>query len=391
MKIIFKSKNNISNEDNKNIIKQKDINKTKNLSTEEEYNLKFDQSVNDKNKFDENIIFKLKRKILIYKIFSIFLISIIIIFINYSINYIYYNLLQNKQNNKANILINDENSNKTKNDNDIIPKEKNSSIFDIVYNDIIFNNYISGDFFSKLSNNKTIFYVKTDYLDKQAWKVTKNYIALISHNSDYGIDSFKFNKFLKCGKFKYWFAENPIINEPRLFTLPIGLKYKGMYNYPRFNLMMEEKKKNIKPTKLLLLSFSIRTNKGKRQQCVDSFINKAYVTNNAVKSLNNYIGDVKEYDRKFFNIMLDHLFIACPEGNGVDTFRFWETLYMGRYPVVLHNRVNDAFSDLPVLILNKWEDFEKEYLIFLERIKNKKFNYKKLTQEYWIERINNLE
>jgi len=391
MKIIFKSKNNISNEDNKNIIKQKDINKTKNLSTEEEYNLKFDQSVNDKNKFDENIIFKLKRKILIYKIFSIFLISIIIIFINYSINYIYYNLLQNKQNNKANILINDENSNKTKNDNDIIPKEKNSSIFDIVYNDIIFNNYISGDFFSKLSNNKTIFYVKTDYLDKQAWKVTKNYIALISHNSDYGIDSFKFNKFLKCGKFKYWFAENPIINEPRLFTLPIGLKYKGMYNYPRFNLMMEEKKKNIKPTKLLLLSFSIRTNKGKRQQCVDSFINKAYVTNNAVKSLNNYIGDVKEYDRKFFNIMLDHLFIACPEGNGVDTFRFWETLYMGRYPVVLHNRVNDAFSDLPVLILNKWEDFENEYLMFLERIKNKKFSYKKLTQEYWIDRINNLE
>ena len=82
--------------------------------------------------------------------------------------------------------------------------------------------------------------------------------------------------------------------------------------------------------------------------------------------------------------MLDHLFIACPEGNGIDTHRFWETLYMGRYPVVLHNRVNDAFSDLPVLILNKWEDFEKEYLMFLERIKNKKYSYKKLTQEYFI-------
>ena len=29
--------------------------------------------------------------------------------------------------------------------------------------------------------------------------------------------------------------------------------------------------------------------------------------------------------------------------------------------------------------------------MFLERIKNKKFTYKKLTQEYWIDRINNLE
>ena len=273
-----------------------------------------------------------------------------------------YNLSQ-KQNNKTNFLSIDKNNNKIK--NDIIPKEKNSisSIFDIVYNDIIFKNYISGDFFSKLSNNKTIFYVKTDYLDNQAWTVVKNYTVLISHNSDYTIDSSKFNKFLQCGKYKYWFAQNTIINKPRLFTLPIGLMNKEWHKYPRFNLMMEEKKKNIKPTKLLLLSFSIKNNKRKRKQCVDSFINKTYITNNVVYKVKNFIGDVKEYDRKFFNIMLDHLFIACPEGNGIDTHRFWETLYMGRYPVVLHNRVNDAFSDLPVLILNKWEDFEKEYLI----------------------------
>lgn len=261
----------------------------------------------------------------------------------------------------------------------------------MVYNDIIFNNYINGDFFSKLSNNKTIYYVNTNFLNNQAWRVTKNYTVLITHNSDYKIDSSKFKKFLQCGKYKYWFAQNPFISEPRLFTLPIGLMNKKWHKYSRFNLMMEEKKKNIKPTKLLLLSFSIRSNKVKRRKCVDSFINKTYATINVAYKLKRIIDDQKENDRMFFNIMLDHLFIACPEGNGIDTHRFWETLYMGRYPVVLHNRVNDAFSDLPALILNKWEDFEKEYLIFLERIKNKKFSYKKLTQEYWINRINNLE
>jgi len=379
---MLECKNNISNEDNKNINKQKDLNNIKYISIEEEFNLKSDQSINNTNNFNKNIILKLKKKNLNYKIFSIFLINIIMILIIILLIIVYNNIY------KSRIY---ENNNKAK--NDIIPKKKisESSIFDIVYNDIIFNNYISGDFFSKLSNNKTIFYVKTDYLDKLAWRVTKNYTVLITHNSDYEIDSFKFKKFLHIRKFKYWFAQNPIINEPRLFTLPIGLMNKKWHKYPRFKLMMEEKKKNIKPTKLLLLSFSIRNNKNKRQQCLDSFINKTYATNNAVKKVKYFIGDVKEKDRKFFNVMLDHLFIACPEGNGIDTHRFWETLYMGRYPVVLHNRVNDAFSDLPVLILNKWEDFEKEYLIFLERIKNKKFNYKKLTQEYWIERINNLE
>ena len=359
-------KNNISIENNKNIIKQKDINSIKNLSTEEQFNLKFEQLVNNTNNFNKNIILKLKKKNMNYKKLSIFLISIIMILLIILSIILYsniYNLLQNKQNNKTNILIIDENE-----------KNSNSSIFDIVYNDIIFNNYISGDFFSKLSNNKTIFYVKTDYLDNQAWRVTKNYTVLITHNSDGKIDSFKFKKFLQCGKFKYWFAQNPIINEPRLFTLPIGLMNKEWHKYPRFNLMMD-----------------IKNNKNKRQQCADSFINKTYITNSVVYKVKNFIGDVKEYDRIFFNIMLDHLFIACPEGNGIDTHRFWETLYMGRYPVVLHNRVNDAFSDLPVLILNKWEDFENEYLTFLERIKNNKFSYRKLTQEYWIDRINNLE
>lgn len=386
---MYESKNVIYIEDNKNIIKQKEINNTKYLSTEEDFNLKLEQSVVNTNDFNKNIIFKLKKKNSNYKILSIFLISIIMLLLIILSIILYskiYNLLQDKRYNKTNILIID----KT---NDIITKEKNSnsSIFDIVYNDIIFNNYISGDFFSKLSNNKSMLYVKTDYLDNQAWIVTKNYTVLITHNSDFKIDYPKFNKFLQCGKFKYWFAQNPIINEPRLFTLPIGLMNKIWHKYPRFNLMMEEKKKNIKPTKLLLLSFSIKNNEEKRQQCADSFINKSYATNNAVNIVKNFIGDVKEYDRKFFNIMLDHLFIACPEGNGIDTHRFWETLYMGRYPVVLHNRVNDAFSDLPVLILNKWEDFENEYLMFLERIKYKKFSYKKLTQEYWIDRINNLE
>ena len=373
---------NISIKDNKNIINRKNINNIKYFSTEEEFNLKLEQSVQNSNNLNKNIILKLKKQNLNYKILSIFLISIIMFLLIILSIFLYnniYNLLLNKQNNQTK--------------NDIILKEKNSnsSIFDIIYNDIIFSNYISGDFFSKLSNNKTILYIKTDYLDNQAWTVTKNYTVLITHNSDYKIDSSKFNKFLKCGKFKYWFAQNPIINEPRLFTLPIGLMNKEWHKYPRFDLMMEEKKKNIKPNKLLLLNFSIKNNEAKRQQCVDSFINKKYVTNNVVYQVKNFIGNVKKYDRKFFNIMLDHLFIACPEGNGIDTHRFWETLYMGRYPVVLHNRVNDAFSDLPVLILNKWEDFEKEYLIFLERIKNKKFSYKKLSQEYWIDRINNLE
>ena len=60
---------------------------------------------------------------------------------------------------------------------------------------------------------------------------------------------------------------------------------------------------------------------------------------------------------------MEHKFILCPEGNGIDTHRFWETLCLGRIPVVLHNPVNDYFSSLPVVVLDKWEDFDPDCYI----------------------------
>ena len=63
------SKIKISIEDNKNIIKQKDINNAKYLSTEEEFNLKLEQSVNNTNNLNKNIILKLQKKNLIIKYF----------------------------------------------------------------------------------------------------------------------------------------------------------------------------------------------------------------------------------------------------------------------------------------------------------------------------------
>ena len=49
--------------------------------------------------------------------------------------------------------------------------------------------------------------------------------------------------------------------------------------------MMEESKKNIKPTKLLFASFSINSNKEKRMECIESFKDKTYLTNKVTNQL----------------------------------------------------------------------------------------------------------
>jgi hypothetical protein len=52
-----------------------------------------------------------------------------------------------------------------------------------------------------------------------------------------------------------------------------------------------------------------------------------------------------------------HDMVLCPEGNGFDTHRFWETLYMGGVPVVVKNPyLNPLFQTFPCIILDAWED-----------------------------------
>ena len=79
------------------------------------------------------------------------------------------------------------------------------------------------------------------------------------------------------------------------------------------------------------------------------------------------------------------MFALAPVGNGIDTHRFWEILWLGRVPVTLHNPVVDSFPGLPALILDKWEDFERESERFLAG--DREYDYGCMTFRYWREKI----
>jgi len=80
-------------------------------------------------------------------------------------------------------------------------------------------------------------------------------------------------------------------------------------------------------------------------------------------------------------------FVICPIGNGLDTHRVWETLYMGGIPIVeSHPMLNYLLYDLPVLILDDWNQLGN--ISELERkfyeIKNLKWDFRKLDVNHWI-------
>ena len=82
-------------------------------------------------------------------------------------------------------------------------------------------------------------------------------------------------------------------------------------------------------------------------------------------------------------------FVLCPPGAGVDTHRLWESLYLNCIPIVERSTINKLYDDLPILVVNNWNDITENYLnIKYKEIENNKlnkiYNMEKITLKYWL-------
>jgi|LauGreDrversion4_2_1035121.scaffolds.fasta_scaffold12789_5 hypothetical protein len=92
--------------------------------------------------------------------------------------------------------------------------------------------------------------------------------------------------------------------------------------------------------------------------------------------------------KEFLKEIRNHEFVLCPRGNGVDTHRLWETLYMGSIPIVKNDIAHSGWQDLPILFINNWNEITEERLIEeKKRIESTTWNFEKLRVSYWIDRI----
>lgn len=83
-------------------------------------------------------------------------------------------------------------------------------------------------------------------------------------------------------------------------------------------------------------------------------------------------------------------FVVCPQGNGPDTHRLWETLYMGGTPVVLSSKyMNHLVENLPVIVLKSWRQLADIKLMEenWHKLNEREFNYENLNVNYWINKF----
>ena len=193
-------------------------------------------------------------------------------------------------------------------------------------------------------NNYNNIFVKTDILNN-FYNKFENIIdnkIIVTHNSDIQIDV-SYSKNLNI--LSKQLSQNCLFNHPKLIPLPIGIENRQWLNHQIFHNV--RKRTDIKKTKDFYFYFSFSTHYS-RTDCYNSLKDK--LTWNEKRDKENYFIELKK-----------HKYAICPRGNGIDTHRLWECLYLDVIPIViLSDFVN--INNLPIIILNNWNEFDKDHI-----------------------------
>jgi hypothetical protein len=195
-----------------------------------------------------------------------------------------------------------------------------------------------------------------------------------------------------------WFAQNTQIQRhEKIIQLPIGLDYHTISNNPNFmwrsdgegHLPKDQEdilinlRQQMKPfyerTPIIYVNFTQVNDKfGQRKQSLEQIPKELlYVNQSFTKRTENWK-----------NIM-QSAFVLSPFGMGMDCHRTWEALCLGAIPIVKAPNFQQMFDDLPVLIVNEWNEITCELLDkTIKEFKTRDFKYEKLTLQYWVKMIN---
>mmetsp|Transcript_39126 Transcript_39126/g.112962 ORF Transcript_39126/g.112962 Transcript_39126/m.112962 type:complete len:480 (+) Transcript_39126:42-1481(+) len=105
--------------------------------------------------------------------------------------------------------------------------------------------------------------------------------------------------------------------------------------------------------------------------------------------------EVEYSDRlNYWRALGEHMFVAAPTGQGMDTYRLWEALFLGSVPVVESSALDLLYRDLPVIIIESWGSINATSLAnwkleIAQRFGPEPFAHvqEKLTMRYWVDLV----
>ena len=201
--------------------------------------------------------------------------------------------------------------------------------------------------------------------------------VLVTGYSDHPIDHMELD-LLDQPSLKAFFANNVNIRHPKLHAIPLGLPNEvdfAIQGNTRAIYEVAQTEKTVK--NLAYMNFKIETFPAERRRVHELFSNKSWVT---VGGLNCDVNGHKHY----LEDIQSHKFCICPRGNGFDSHRLMEALYLGTIPVVKKCIAMEQFYDLPCVFIDDWNEVTEEFLHEqYAKIINRDYDLKKLYVSYW--------
>jgi hypothetical protein len=179
----------------------------------------------------------------------------------------------------------------------------------------------------------------------------QNDFILVSHNSDQNITA-EFYDILEHPRLQFWHAQNVLIDHPKLGGLPIGVA-NSMWDHGDVGAIARVIASPIAKDKNFYFYFTVSTNTAERSKCKNTLKHKGLQFGSAASNFENYLRN-----------MAGHKYAICPPGNGIDSHRIWEAIYLNVIPICLRSvfteKVNRRF---PIILLDSWTDFNAEMLL----------------------------
>lgn len=199
--------------------------------------------------------------------------------------------------------------------------------------------------YDELSVNETIendwWFCKTDWLEYFFRHVApREPFVLLSHNSDRPIGR-GFLRQARRRNLVAWFGTNVTVAHPKVFALPLGIANPYWPHGDAATLEAVRRDRSPK-TRLFDAAFRVETNRDERLRCIA----ETGVEPDAPSGFVEYL-----------TRLASSYFCIAPRGNGIDTHRTWEALYLGTIPVVTRSVLTDQHPDLPVVVLRDWSEF----------------------------------
>jgi hypothetical protein len=169
--------------------------------------------------------------------------------------------------------------------------------------------------------------------------------VLVTGNSDENIDE-KYRSVFDSPLVRAAYCQNLLIDHPKCNVLPIG-QANQQWPHGDAGALQIVARSALKKTKQVYFQFSPQTHHSR------------YACTTVMQQKGLQMSPVRPYLAYLIDLAT-HRYAICPIGNGADTHRFWECVYLDVVPIVLRGPLTERLQrdGQKMVLLDRWEDLD---------------------------------